>query len=243
MASASSRFHTTLWSVVRQAGDAANEERRRALETLCVTYWQPLYSWCRRDGKSEDEAQELVQGLFARLLDSESLTNLDPARGRFRGWLLAALKNHVVNEREHARAERRGGGRPPLPIDVRAAERTWSEEPAAEARPDDVFDRDWARTLTRGVLADLQRDEIARGRGEVFDALESWLAAPPPAGALERIADGLGMRKSAIKVALHRLRRRFSEGVRTRIAQTVAAPEDVEEELRTLIGALAEKTG
>jgi len=234
-------FRTTLWTVVRRAGDdqAQDVVRNGALEELCRTYWSPLYVWLRRDGHDPEQAKDLVQGLFVRLLEGKALSQVDAHRGRFRHYLLAALKNHVLNQRDHEHAARRGGGRTPVPLDMSDAEEGLPA--VGVAAPDHAFEQEWARSLVRGVLADLERAEISRGRGEVFKALAPFLSSPPPPGALDRAGDLLSLRKSAVKVSLHRLRRRFAETIRSRIADTVETPDEAEDELQNLLAALSAK--
>jgi len=229
-------FAPTRWSLVA-AAQGHSEPARAALSELCQLYWYPLYAYLRRRGSSETDAQDEVQGFFADLLAREALSAADPARGRFRSFLLASLGNFLSHERERANALKRGGGARPLSIDWLSAEERFRLEPAAADTPERAFERAWATALLERTLARLEAEFEAKNRGTLFRALR------------ERIGDSgkelpdspevrhLGMNEQALRVALHRLRKRYREILREEVAQTVASPGEVDEELRVLFDA------
>lgn len=247
-------FATTHWTLVLSAGQAGTPESRRALETLCGQYWYPLYAFVRQQGHSADDAGELTQEFFLRLLAKNAIAAADPARGRFRSWLLGALKHFLADQRDHSGALKRGGGRtvwsidgPPtdgrLPIgpgDLGEAETRYACEPSHRMTPEKVFDRRWAFSLLGGVLTRLRTEMDAGGKGELFEALKDSLGGSAGGGRSHReVAESLGMSEGAVRVAAHRLRRRYRELLRAQIAQTVAGPGEVDDEIRHLFEALA----
>lgn len=228
-------MHTTRWSVVLAAGaDSAD-----ALASLCESYWFPLYAFLRRSGHDADEASDLVQGFFAGLLERKDLARVDPARGRFRSFLLVSLKNHVANQRYRARAQKRGGGHAPLSLDARDAEARLALDPTDRRPAEKSFEREWALALLDRAMARLAAEQARAEKSAVFEALRARLSGsddgdePQP-----ELARRLGITDNALRVALHRLRRRYGELVRDEIAQTVSDPADVERELRDLFEAL-----
>ncbi len=232
------RFLTTRWSQVLRAGEGSGPGSRQALEALCGTYWYPLYGYVRRSGFPPDEAADLTQEFFARLLERRVVEAADPGRGRFRSYLLAALRHFLVNQRAERSALKRGGGRPPIRFDARTAEERFALEPADPHTPERSFARSWALTLLEGVLGRLGSDYEAAGKGELFAALRTALTADPKIAPHRELGQQLGLSEGAVKVALHRLRCRYRELLRAEIAETVAEPEDVEDEIRGLFEAL-----
>ena len=231
-------FATTHWSLVLAAGKGASPHAREALAALCATYWYPLYAYVRRQGHQPDDAQDLTQAFFARLLEKHYLQSADPERGRFRSFLLTAFKRFLSKERDRERAKRRGGGMKLLPLDFEAGERRYSLEPAHEATAEKIYEQRWALALLDRVVARL-RDEFDRaGKQKAFDRLKVYLTGEAGAPGYQQAAAELGMTEGAVKVAVHRLRRRYRDLVREEIAQTVAGPEDVDEELQHLFAAL-----
>jgi len=231
-------FATTRWSMVVAAGARATPRSEEALARLCEAYWYPLYAYVRRWGYTADEAQDLTQEFFARLMEKGYLRQADPHRGRFRSFLLAALKHFLANERDRAGAQKRGGGRPPLPLEIETAEGRYSLEPVDPETPEKIFERRWALILLDKVLSRL-RDEYHRtGRGALFDVLKDLLTSGKADETYARLGAELGMSEGAVKVAVHRLRRRFGELLREEIAETVADPQDVDDEIRYLFTAL-----
>jgi RNA polymerase sigma-70 factor (ECF subfamily) len=234
-------FATTRWSVVLAAGGGASPESEQALASLCEAYWYPLYAFVRRLGHQPDDAQDLTQAFFARVLEKGYLRAADPGRGRFRCFLLAALKHFLANERERARAHKRGGGRAVLPLDFQAGEQRYRLEPAHERTAGRLYERRWALTLLGQVLARL-REEFARaGKAPLFDRLKAYLTGENASASYREVGAELGMSEGAVKVAVHRLRGRYRELLLGEIAQTVAAPEEVEEELLHLFEAISSK--
>jgi RNA polymerase sigma-70 factor (ECF subfamily) len=233
------QFATTRWSVVVAAGRRSSPESREALAMLCSGYWFPLYGFVRAQGFSTHDAQDLTQEFFSRLIESNSIGDADRARGRFRTFLIAALKHFLANERDRARAKKRGGGRHVLPLDFDAGEDRLSREPTHHATPEKIFERRWALALLETVLARLREDFQAGEKRELFDRLKGSLAGQRDAGGYASIAAELGMTEGAVKVAVHRLRRRYRELLREEIAQTVADPADVDQEIRDLFAALS----
>jgi RNA polymerase sigma-70 factor (ECF subfamily) len=232
-------FVTTHWSVVMAAGAADTTRARDALARLCQTYWHPLYAYVRRLGYSPYDAQDLTQEFFARLLAKNVLAGADESRGRFRSFLLTALKHFLANEWDKARAQKRGGGAVPISIDPASAETGCSFEPADPTTADKIFERRWAMTLLDCVLRRLRQEYVASGRETLFEQLKPTLTEASRAVRYADIAARLGSSEGAVKVAVHRLRQRYRELLRAEIAETVATPAEVEDELRSLFAALA----
>jgi RNA polymerase sigma-70 factor (ECF subfamily) len=232
-------FATTHWTLVlaaRRGGHAP--EARAALTALCQSYWFPLYAFIRRQGHAADEAQDLTQEFFARLLEKDFLDAVDREKGRFRSFLLAACKHFLANERDRARARKRGGGRRPLPLDLRDAEARFGHEPAHTLTAEKLFDRRWALTLLDEVLARLRQEYAGKGKAELFEVLRPYLVGDPDTAPYAGTAGQLGLSKGAVKVAVHRLRQRYREVLREEIARTLDDPEQVDEEIRELFAAL-----
>ncbi len=236
--SSDARFLTTRWSLVCAAGRRDAPGGREALEELCRSYWYPLYAFVRRRGDGPEDARDLVQGFFARFLARNYLAGLDQESGRFRSYLLAALQNHLTNERERARARKRGGGVAPVPSELEGAEGRYAREPADPLTPERLFARKWARTVLERVLARLAREQEEKGRGQVFARLQPFLVESETGETLASAARELGLTAGAARVAVHRLRGRYRELLLTEVAQTVDRPQDVEDELRELFEAL-----
>lgn len=232
-------FVTTHWSVVLAAGRSETTQARNALEQLCRTYWQPLYAYVRRCGHSPEDAKDLTQEFFARLLERKLVAKADPRRGRFRSFLLASLKHFLAHEWEKAHARKRGGGAQVLPLEFDTAESRCGQPIAPGDTPDRAFDRQWALTLLDVVLARLRREYSDAGREDLFLGLKDTLAGGRSEIPYRELADRLRMSEGAVKVAAHRLRRRYRELLREEIAHTVSGPEEVEEELRQLLAALS----
>jgi len=234
------RFATTRWSLVFAAGaQGSSPDVHQALATLCETYWYPLYGFLRSRGYSAENAQDLTQAFFARLLEKHAVRHADPARGRFRSFLLASLRNFAANERDRDSAGKRGGGVPMLSLEIEHAEGRFQREPPTDETPERVFDRRWALTLLDRVISRLQAEAAARNdMHSPFDRLKTYLTGDEPQLSYAQTASELGMSEGAVKVAVHRLRRRFRDLVRDEIAHTVSSPEEVEDELRYLWSAV-----
>jgi len=231
-------FLTTRWSVVLAARHDASPEVGAALETLCRTYWYPLYAWVRRQGHNPHDAQDLTQEFFARLLQKDYLQAAAREKGRFRTFLIVALKRFLANERDRARAQKRGGGQALLSLDTATAESRYQIEPAATLSADLIYERRWALTLLEQTMTALREEFTSAGKQREFESLKTFLTAERGEIPYSEIAAKLGINESAARVSVHRLRKRFREVFRQQIAHTVARPEDVEEEMRYLLTAL-----
>lgn len=232
-------FATTRWTVVLNAQQADSTLAHDALEKLCHAYWYPLYAFVRRQGHDAHDAQDLTQEFFARLLEKNYLEDVDRAKGRFRSFLLAALKHFLANEWDRRRAQKRGGAKTHVPIDNQSAETRYGLEPAHDQSPEKLFERRWALTLLDQVLNRLREEFVAAGKVEQFDELKITLTADRRSVPYTDLGARLGLSEGAVKVAVHRLRQRYREVLRAEIAHTVARPSDVEEEIRHLFAALA----
>ncbi len=231
-------FVTTHWSVVMAAGKGDSRQAADALEQLCRTYWYPLYAYVRRQGHGAQDAEDLIQEFFARFLAKEYFGRADPALGRFRSFLLACLKNFLAEQHRQARRLKRGGGQTIVSWDSRTAEERYGLEPADLATPEQVYDRRWALTLLEAVLARLAGEQAAAGKQEIFAQLKGYLWEETREASYAETAARLNMTQGAVKVAVHRLRRRLRDLLREEVTQTLARGEDVDEELRHLIGAI-----
>jgi RNA polymerase sigma factor (sigma-70 family) len=237
--SANSQFATTHWSLVLAAGKCGSDGARQALSVLCGAYWYPLYSFARRNGYDPHHASDLTQGFFAHILEREDLAAVDPARGRFRSWLLTSFRHFEINQWQKSRAQKRGGSHVILPIDALGAEQRYLLEPAEELTAERAFERRWALELLQRVMNCL-RDEYQReGKVELYDALQDCLVDRPEGLPYREVGSRVGMTEGAVKGAAFRLRRRFRAEIWAAIAQTVERPEDVEDEIRLLFDALS----
>lgn len=234
-------FTTTHWSLVAAAGadEASLTRARKALEELCRAYWYPLYAFVRYRGYSPDDAQDLTQSFFTRIIETGGLASADPERGRFRSYLLGAMKHFLANEWHRARTQKRGGGVTFLELDALDPEARYALEPAQSIDPDAGFDREWARETIAHAMDKLRAESRARGKGELFEALKGSLTGDEPARS--KTAAQLGMTEGAVKTAVHRLRQRFGEILRAEIAETVADQTEVDVEMRHLMAALRRK--
>jgi RNA polymerase sigma-70 factor (ECF subfamily) len=231
-------FTTTHWSVVLSARKRKSPESQQALAALCETYWFPLYAYVRRLGYSSHDAQDLTQEFFARLLEKDFLKDVDYRRGKFRSFLLAALKHYLGHQREHDRAKKRGGGRVPFSLDFHDAESRYRLEPEDPTTPERLYRRRWALTLLDRVVERLEDENVRAGKAEMFAGLKEFLTAGRQSRPYRQAAEGLGMTEGAVKVAVHRLRRRYRELLKEEIAQTVADPAEIDDELRELFSAV-----
>lgn len=232
-------FETTHWSVVRAAANADSPRAEAALSQLCRGYWYPVYAYVRRRGHAPHDAQDLTQEFFARLLEKRWLEAVQEERGRFRWFLLSALKRFLANEWNRDHALKRGGGQPVVSLDETTAEGRYQHEIADPATPDKLFDQSWALTLLEGAQNRLRQEYESTGRGVVFDQLKIFLSGDRAPLTLAEAGLPLGMAEGAVKVAVHRLRHRYRECLREEIAQTVASPEEVDEEIRQLFAVFA----
>lgn len=232
-------FALTHWTVVLAAGRSDSPDAHDALEKLCRAYWPPIYAFVRRQGYNPHDAQDLTQGFFARLLEKNTFADADRAKGRFRSFLLGALKHFLANEWDKANAQKRGGGKMLIPIDTSAAESSCGFELADQVTAEKVFERRWALTLLDQVLRRLRQEHVEAGKELLFEQLKQTLTEASRAVPYAAIASRLGASEGAIKVAVHRLRQRYRELLRQEIANTVGSAGEVEDELRNLFAALA----
>jgi len=232
------QFTTTHWSVVLAAGRIDTPQAVEALEKLCGTYWYPIYAYLRRRGHGEQDAQDLAQGFFAQLLERRSIQGVEREKGKFRSFLLASLNYYVADVRDRANAQKRGGGREVLSLDVQEAEQRYRLEPADERSPDKLFERRWAMTLLDQVLAKLGQEFTDAGKRELFERLRGFLVEGTGDKTFAEVAQDVGMTGEAVKKAAQRMRRRYHQLFREEIAQTVASPAEVDEELRHLCAVL-----
>jgi RNA polymerase sigma-70 factor (ECF subfamily) len=232
-------FPTTHWSVVMRAGTATTEVSMAALDRLCHQYWQPLYYFVRRRGYTEQDAQDLTQGFFARLLDKGLIEAAERERGRFRTFLLTALQNYLTNEWDRMNRQKRGGGQEFLSLELAEnAEAGYQHLPPDTATPDQLYDRRWAQAVLEAVLRRLHEEFDARdGRGR-FDVLKEFLFSDRGQTSYADAAARIALSESATKSAIYRLRQRYGELFAEEIAQTVATPDDVDDEIRHLLTVL-----
>ena len=234
------RFATTRWSMVlAAAGGAPSEQADRALAELCAGYWYPLYAYVRRRGYDAEDARDLTQAFFARLLERRGLASADPARGRFRSFLLTALKNFLTSEWRRRAAEKRGGSAEVVSIDAADAERRYLAEPADTRTPEALYERRWALALLERAVADVRRGYADRGQAELFDALKVYLGRDAAAVPYGQLSGQLGRSEAALRTALSRLRARWRIRVRDLVAETVQDGRLVDDELRDLLRMLS----
>jgi len=232
-------FATTHWSVVLAAGAGNTPQAAEALEGLCRTYWYPLYAYIRRQGHDVHEAQDLTQAFFARLLEKELVGRASSDRGRFRSYLLTALNHFLVDDWKRGNRQIRGGGRQILSLDEQATEERYRQEPVDQMSAEKLYERRWATTLLDQVLSRLEKEFVDLGNSALFAELQVFLLGEQIAPAYKEIAAKLGLTEGAVKAAVYRLRRRYRELLRDEIAQTVATPDEVEEELCHLFAVLS----
>ena len=236
---ATAEFPTTCWSRIVRAGSPAPADARAALEELCRDYWYPLYVFVRRKGHDRDNAQDLVQGLFADLLERDDFQGMDPARGRFRSFLMASCSHFLSKIHERERMQKRGGGRTLISIDPGDAESRFGSEPAHEQTAERLFERRWALTLLDRVLATLDAEMIRTDKQALYEKLRPSLLGHEGALSYRTIAEALDLSEGAIKMAASRLRQRYRSIVRQEIARTVADPAEIDDEIRELMGSLS----
>lgn len=232
------RFATTRWSLILQARRSDDSIARVALEELCRTYWVPVYAFMRRQTSDVHEAQDLTQGLFTGLLTQEAFADLCPERGRFRAFLLAAARHYVSNARDRATALKRGGGVIFQSLDYDVCEQRIATDLNRSSSAEAMFERHWALTLLEQVLMKLRQEFEAAGRAAIFTALSGHLSEQENAETLADLAVRLEMTPEAIRVALHRLRKRYRRILREEITQTIASPDEVDDEIRQLFRVL-----
>jgi RNA polymerase sigma-70 factor (ECF subfamily) len=224
---------------VLAAGDADTVRAQDALATLCRLYWYPLYAYARRNGQRPDRAEDLVQAFFVKLLEKQSLQYARAERGRFRSFLLSSFKHFVANEYDHDRAAKRGGGERAISLDVSTAEPRYALEPRSDATPELLFEQQWARALVERVQGRLRGVCMRAGKGALFEHLKDCVAGEETARQCQDFAVTLDMSEGAVRVAIHRLRRRFRDLLRDEIRQTVEDAAEVDDEIAFLLSVLA----
>lgn len=232
------QFATTQWSIVRAVGHENSQAANHALQELCQIYWYPLYLYVRGQGKDADTAADLTQAFFADLLQREDLKKVDPELGKFRSFLLTAMKHFLINQWDKARAQKRGGGKSPLSLDFGHADRWYRLEPSHAKTPELIFEKQWAKTLIARVHQALRIEFADRGKAHVFDRLQKFLAGKNTDETLASAAAQLSMSEVAVKVSLHRMRQRFGELLRAEIQQTVSTPDEIDSEIQHLFDVL-----
>lgn len=228
------QFTTTHWSMVLAAGTSGTPAAQEALERLCRVYWYPLYVFIRRLGHPPADAQDLTQGFFLYLLEREVVAKADPQAGRFRSFLLGSLKHFLAHEHERATALKRGGGQPILALDALDPETRYALEPSEPAAPEAVFDQRWALQQIENALARLRADYASSDRAALFDLLKDYVWGEKNALTLAEIATRLDLTEEAVRKSVQRLRHRFRDCLRVEVAQTVATPDQIDDELRYL---------
>jgi RNA polymerase sigma factor (sigma-70 family) len=228
-------FRTTHWSVGLAAAERGSPGADEALAKLCQVYWYPLYAFIRRRGHGPEEAEDLTQEFFARLVDRNHLAGITIEGGKFRSYMLTVLKHFLTNERERALTQKRGGHNTFFSIDDKTAENRYQFEPVDHTTPESIFERHWALTLLDRVMGQLRDAYAAEGKAEFFERLRPCLSGAERLVPYSELGTTLGLSEGALKVAVHRLRKRYGALLRAEIADTVSSPEEIDEEIRHLI--------
>ena len=232
------RFQTTHWSLVAAARDGSSPEARKALAELCEIYWYPLYAFIRRSGHGMEEARDLTQEFFARLLEKDYLAGVDREKGKFRSYLLTACKHFLANERDRAAAIKRGGDRSIHSFDSTDAEKRFGQELSHHSTPERLYERRWALMLLQNALAQLRSEFQQAGKAAIFERLKGLLTGEKREERYAEAAAALGITESSVKVSVHRLRRRYGEILREQISRTLRDPSEMDAEIRDLFKAL-----
>ena len=229
------RFATTQWSLVLAAAKGDSAEAEEALERLCALYWYPVFAFVRRQSHSAEEAEDLTQGFFVRLIEKGDIGDADRSRGRFRTFLLTACRHFLLNERDRMLTLKRGAGRPALSIDLIAAESRYQRALSHNETPERLYDRQWCLALLASVLDAVRAEYVTAGKEVEFERLRAFLTMPDDAGTYADAARELDLTLSAVKSAVHRLRVRYRDALRGRVADTVASPQEVDDEMDYLL--------
>jgi DNA-directed RNA polymerase specialized sigma24 family protein len=233
-----SKFHTTSWTLIRAAAVHPTTDSREALARLCQAYWHPVYAFIRRSGYDQDQSQDLCQGFFAVLIEKNYLLDADRERGRFRSFLLTAVKHFLANERDRANALKRGGGQVSVSIDVVEAERHYAPTAVEEATPESLFERRWALSVMERVMVKLRAAFTAKGKADQVDNLSKFLSRESEDPRYAEMAEQMGLSVGALRTAVYRMRREHRKLLYAEIAETVSGPDEIEEEIRFLLSAL-----
>ena len=233
-----SRFATTNWSLILRAADD-DTAAGLAMALLCEAYWYPVYAFVRRQGYSATDAEDLTQGYFARFLEKGFIREVRPEHGRFRAFLLVSVRNFLHNARDHERALKRGGGRRLVSLDAEEAERTYGERIADQTTPEDLYEAAWARTVFDNVLGQLEERAARQGKAERVARLRPFLTDTEREAGYAEVAAEWGVGESAVRAAVHRLRKEFAELLRLEVGRTVTDEKDVDDEMRHILSVLA----
>lgn len=231
-------FAATRWSVVLVAGRRSSPDSRRALESLCEAYWYPLYAYVRRRVADVNDAHDLTQAFFAELLTKNYVGSAKAERGRFRAFLLTSLKHFLSKERERARAQKRGGGKAPIPLDFASADSRYRIEPVRGLTAEQIYDREWAVALLGRILQRLEAESADAGKADQFQELKAFLIGEHSGSTYADVAVRLNTTEAAVKMAASRLRRRYRELLREEIAETLSRPDDIDDEISKLFATL-----
>jgi RNA polymerase sigma-70 factor (ECF subfamily) len=233
-------FMTTHWSIVLNAQDPTSPQASQALEKLCRSYWYPLYAFVRRQGHDEATAKDMTQGFFAKLLEKNYLADVHPEKGKFRTFLLVAIKHFMSDERDKARALKRGGGVTVISLDETVGEDRYRREPIEVLDAEKLYERRWALTLLEQARAQLKEEYRVGGKTELYERMQLFESGDKDGPAYAQVAPTLGLSESGLRSAVHRMRQRYGELVREEVAQTVSNPAEVDEEIRYLIRVVSE---
>jgi RNA polymerase sigma factor (sigma-70 family) len=234
-------FNSTQWSLVLAAAERSTPESENALGALCAAYWPPLYAYIRRRGYEVSEAQDLTQAFFVRPLEKNYLGHAKREKGKFRTFLLASLNHFLANEWDRKQAQKRGGGATIVPLEMDSAEGYYRTDRADLLTPEKLFERRWALTVIDLALKRLEEEFTDKGKARLFNCVKPFLTGEDGDVTYSQIATELGMSESAVKAAIHRLRRRFRELMRAEIARTIMRPDQsgaIDAELRSLLAVL-----
>ena len=228
------QFEQTSWTQVNAARADHSTLCQTALENLCKTYWYPLYAYVRRKGHPPDDARDLTQSFFCHFLERNLIAVADREKGKFRSFLLGSLNNYLGHERQHAMAQKRGGGRLDFSLDAEDAEGRFCHEPSTEESPETAYERGWARTLLEQAMKQLRDEYLRMGKAELYKHLRHCLSEETDNARHRKVAAALGMTPGAVAVAAHRIRQKYRECIRAEITRTIADDEDTDEEYRYL---------
>jgi len=234
----SGKVATTQWSQVLAARDGSDTEARAALESLCQTYWQPLYAYIRHQGSDPDEARDLTQGFFAEFLEKDLLADVDPAKGQFRSFLLASLRHFLARQRRSAQTLKRGGGARTVSLDTDVGEKGYALHSGEPFTPINVFEQRWATMVLERAMTRLQHQSEVSGDGSQFERLKPYLTSTEPRTPYREVAQALDISEGGVATAVHRLRQRYGKYLRAEIAETVVDPAEVDDELRHLLASV-----
>lgn len=233
------RFATTRWSVVLAAGESSSTQQKQALETLCQSYWFPLYAYLRRRGYDNHQAEDLTQAFFAHILERKDLQTADPKYGKFRSFLLVRLKYFLSDERDRAHAKKRGGNKKVISLNIQNAEGQYVLEPSIQLSPDMLFEKSWALTVLERTMDRIESEMAQKNKQKLFEYLKVYLTTDKDVIPYQNMATELNMTEGSIRVAVHRLRRQYRKLLRNEIAQTIGDEDQIDEEMGCLFTALA----